>query len=101
AGAAGFVVVGIGVNDRELVETALARLLGGMGEMAGGVEFLDRERSRPAGGEFHTLLPNGRTPARPHASSGVDRLALLVVLPGLELEQRLRIGAHGVARGRV
>ena len=48
AEAAGLVVVGVGIDDGDLVEAALARLAGGVGQMPRGVEFLDGERLQAA-----------------------------------------------------
>ena len=50
------VVMGIDVDDQDVVELALLRLLTGMGEQAGGVELLDGDAPAAIGDEVHGVV---------------------------------------------
>ena len=60
AEAAGLVVVGVGIDQRDLVEAAFARLLRRVGEVLRGVEGLDGERRHAARREFHGVTPTNQ-----------------------------------------
>ncbi len=50
------VVMGVDVDDQDVVELALLRLLTGVGEQAGGVELLDRHAPAAIGDEVHGVV---------------------------------------------
>ena len=62
------VVMGVDVDDQDVVELALLRLLPGVGQKPGGVELFDGDAPAAIGNEFHGVSPCCFCPAGAGAS---------------------------------
>src|SRR5690348_13339543 len=82
------VVMRIDINNQNVVEVALVRLLPGMREQPRGVELLDRDPPAAFNDEIHRLAPNAYWRTRRRRSSAGP------ALPHPEFEDR-QIGGAG------